>query len=273
MKAILYVVAILVAGGAAYFTLEHSRKFGELQEVRLKTIADNKAVSANADVKEKELKDEKGVLAAAETKREELSASISALKSKGSTLERDVAELDNDIAAQAEEFAELEKTLKEVQEILKNLGESLGEEITIATLPATIQKIEDDKKAKIASLDEKNTLIEGAEKLLAQNREESDRLTKRKVERDARIGRNSMQSVITAVNQDWGFLVIGAGSNSGFTPQTALTVERDGRFIGRVRPSSIEPTQTVAEIDFKSLATGVRLQPGDRVILSKPTSN
>jgi hypothetical protein len=38
MKAILYVVAILVAGGAAYFTLEHSRKFGDLQKVRLETI-------------------------------------------------------------------------------------------------------------------------------------------------------------------------------------------------------------------------------------------
>lgn len=269
MKAILYVVALLVTGGAAYFTLEHSRKFEELQQVRLKTIADNKAVSANADVKEKELKDERAVLAAAETKREELTQSISALKSSGSTLERDVAELDNELKAQDEEFAELDKTMKEVQEILK----SLGEDITIDNLAEKIQQIEDDKKAKIGTLDEKNTLIEGAEKLLAKNRDEADRLVKRKVERDARIGRNSMESVITAVNQDWGFLVIGAGSNSGFTPQTSLIVERDGRFVGRVRPSSIEPTQTIAEIDFKSLAVGVRLQPGDRVILSKPTSN
>jgi hypothetical protein len=273
MKAILYVVAILVAGGAAYFTLEHSRKFGELQQDRLKTIATNKEVSANADVKEKELKDEKGVLAAAETKREELVASIAALKSTGTSLERDVAELDNEIKEQDDEFAELEKTLKEVEEILKSLGDTFGLEITIDNLPEIIEKIEADKKARIAKLDELNTLVDGAGKLLVQNNDENDRLVKRKVERDARIGRNSMQSIITAVNQDWGFLVIGAGSNSGFTPQTALTVERDGRFIGRVLPSAIEATQTIAEIDFKSLATGVRLQPGDRVILSKPTSN
>jgi hypothetical protein len=93
------------------------------------------------------------------------------------------------------------------------------------------------------------------------------------IERSSRISRNSMEAVITAVNQDWGFLVIGAGSNSGFTPQTDLLVRRDGRKIGRVRPSSIEPTQTIAEIDLESLAPGVRLQPGDRVILAKPTSN
>ena len=112
-----------------------------------------------------------------------------------------------------------------------------------------------------------------AEKLLEKNRAEVDRLVKRDIERNSRIGRNSMESVVTAVNQDWGFLVIGAGSNSGFTPQTSLIVERDGRLIGRVRPSSIEPTQTIAEIDFNSLASGVRMQPGDRVILAKPTSN
>ena len=96
---------------------------------------------------------------------------------------------------------------------------------------------------------------------------------KRDIERSSRIGRNSMESVVTAVNQDWGFLVIGAGSNSGFTPQTSLIVQRDGRFIGRVRPSSIEPTQTIAEIDFESLSSGVRLQPGDRVMLAKPITN
>jgi hypothetical protein len=79
-----------------------------------------------------------------------------------------------------------------------------------------------------------------------------------------------MQAVITGVNQEWGFLVIGAGSNTGFTPQTSLLVQRDGKMIGRVRPSSIEPTQTIAEINFKTLAPGVRIQPGDYVIYEKP---
>ncbi len=273
MKAILYVVAILITGGAAYFSLEHSRKFGDVQQVRLETISKNKTVTANNDATKVDLGKEEKVLETSQTNRETLDASITALKSNAGTLERDMAEIDNDISAQAQEFAELEKIRKEVTEILESMGESLGLEVTDTNLPEIIQQIEDDKKARIVSLDEKNTLIGTAEKLLVQNRDEADRLVKRKVERDARISRNSMQSVITAVNQDWGFLVIGAGSNSGFTPQTALTVQRDGRYIGRVRPSSIEPTQTIAEIDFNSLATGVRLQPGDKVILSKPTSN
>ena len=269
MKAILYVVAILAAGGAAYFTLEHSKKFEALQKVRLETIAENKKVSADADVKENELKKERAVLAAAEAKREELTQSITTLKSTGSTLEREAGELDETLKSQEAEFAELEKTLKEVNDILKDLGGG----ITLDTLPQKIQEIEDDKKAKQAKAEELNTLVGAAEKLLEKNRAEVDRLVKRKVERNSRISRNSMESVVTAVNQDWGFLVIGAGSNSGFTPQTSLIVQRDGRLIGRVQPSAIEPTQTIAEIDFESLATGVRIQPGDRVILTKPTSN
>jgi hypothetical protein len=269
MKAILYVVAILAAGGASYFTLEHSRKFTDLQKVRLDTISENKQVTANADLKEKELKDERAVLVAAQQKRDELTQAIDTLKSAGKALERDVADLDGTLGAQKQEFAELEKTMKEVAEILK----ALGDDINIDNLPEKIAQVEQDKKDRQAKLEELETLVASAEQLLAKNSDELDRLVKRKVDRDARIGRNSMESVITAVNQDWGFLVIGAGSNSGFTPQTSLVVERDGRFIGRVRPSAIEATQTIAEIDFSSLANGVLLQPGDRVILATPTSN
>ncbi len=269
MKAILYVVAILAIGGAAFFTLEHTKKFEELQATRLQTIKTNKDVTANADATESDLKKESAVLATAEQRREELNQSITILRSTGATLQNELSELDNTLKAQDDEFAELDKTMKEVGEILKGLGA----DITLENLPEKIQQIETDKKDKIAKLEELETLVEAAEKLLAKNKDELDRLVKRKVDRDARIGRNSMESVVSAVNQDWGFLVIGAGSNSGFTPQTSLIVERDGRFIGRVRPSAIEPTQTIAEIDFNSLAAGVRLQPGDRVILAKPTAN
>ncbi len=269
MKAILYVVALVVALGAGYFTLEHSRKFGELEVVRLKTIADNKAIAANADVKENELKKEKDGLSAAQQQSEELTQGIEALKSSGTALERDVAELDSTLQTQEEEFTQLNKTLDEVATIVKGLGE----DVTLDNLAEKIQQIEDDREARKTELEDLETNAGTAEKVLTANRAEVDRLVKREIDRNARIGRNAMEAVVTAVNQDWGFLVIGGGSNSGFTPQTSLLVERDGRMIGRVTPSAIEPTQTIAEIDFDSVSSGVRIQPGDRVILTKPTAN
>lgn len=269
MKAILYVIALLVAGGACYFSLENARKFEVLQELRLKTIKERDAVLANAYVKEKELKDERAALAASKDAREILTQSIDALESTAKILERDLAEVSNTLDGQKEEFAELQKTLEEISIILKGLGG----DINLDNLYEKIEQIEEDKKARVVKLDELQKTMADKEKLLASTRADLDRLNKRDMERSARIERNSMESVITAVNQDWGFLVIGAGSNSGFTPQSSLIVQRDGRMIGRIVPSAIGPTQTIAEIDFKSLASGVRLQRGDRVVLATPLTN
>jgi predicted nucleic acid-binding Zn-ribbon protein len=269
MKVILHVVAILVAGAAAVLTLQHKRKFEELQEVRIRLVADNKTMSANADLKEKELKDGNKEMAAAVQKREELTQSLNAVKSSGLTVRREAAELEDKLKTQQEEFDELNKRLETVSSEIKNLGP----DVSLGNLDDRIQETGERQKTGEAKLEELQTLTSAAEKLLATQRAETDRLVKRDIEREARFGRNAAESVVTAVNQDWGFLVIGAGSNSGFTPQTSLLIQRDGRLLARVTPSAVEPTQTIAEIDFDSIAPGVRIQPGDRVLLAKPSAN
>jgi uncharacterized coiled-coil protein SlyX len=269
MKAILSVVAIVVACGAAFFSLNLSSKFKALESDRAEAIVKTTDTTAKADAADKDLKDLNATLTASKDKQGLLDQTVSNLTSAGRALTSDLSKLDEDLKVQDQEFAQLNKALAEVNKILEELGGG----VTLDTLPEKIQEIEDDKKAKQAKLEELETLASGAEKNLVSGRSELDRLAKRMVERSSRIGSNSMEAVVTAVNQDWGFVVIGAGSNSGFTPQTNLLVERDGQMIGRVRPSSIEPTQTIAEIDLESLSAGVRLQPGDRVILASPASN
>jgi len=269
MKATFYVVAILAACGAGVFSFNQSNKFKDLNKKFDDTVATHAQRTADLTTTDKNITEEKALLAASEEKQQLLTQSVSALKAKETSLKSESVKLDGELKAQDAEFKQVEEALAQVKKAL----ESLGGDVTLETLPAKIQEIEDDKTAKTKKLDELKTLAEGAEKTLVGSRAEMDRLGKRIIERNARIGKNSMQAVVTAVNQDWGFLVIGAGSNSGFTPQTALLVERDGQKIGRVRPSSIEPTQTIAEIDLESLSAGVRLQPGDRVILAEPATN
>lgn len=272
MKAAFHILAILVAGGAAYFSLAHSEKFTEQQEIRLKAIADNKSVSASADGTEQELKQANELLAKTKDEQAVLTQSIAALKSNESTLKRSLGELDGTLDEQKAQFAELERTLEEVKKIIESMGEN-ADDIDIDSLAGKIEAIEEEKKANEKKLEDLEALVDGAGKSLSRNRAESERLVNRKVARASRISRNAMEAVITAVDQDWGFVVIGAGSNTGFTPQTRLLVKRDGRLIGRVRPTSIEPTQTIADIEFDTLAVGARLQPGDRVILAKPETN
>ena len=70
MKAIPYVLAIIVAGGAAFFSISLSGKFEELQNIRLSTIAQNKEVTAKAEAADKNIKDEKALLVASQDKKE-----------------------------------------------------------------------------------------------------------------------------------------------------------------------------------------------------------
>jgi hypothetical protein len=269
MKPIAYGVAILAACGAAFFSYSHLQKFETLEAERVQTIQTTNDKNASADVADQGIKEERTKLAASKEKRELLTQSVSSLSSIGVGLANDITRLDGELKNQDEEFAQLKVALDEVNLILADLGGG----VTLDSLPETIEQIKADKAAKEQKLEELEELVNGANKSLASSRAEMDRLTQRNTEHNARIGRNAMESVITAVDSNWGFVVIGAGSNSGFSPQTSLLVRRDGRKIGRVRPSAIEPTQTIAEIEMDSLSSGVRLQPGDRVMLATPISN
>lgn len=271
MKIIFSILAILVCGGAAYFSVAHSEKFQAEQDARLLAISTNKSVTATADKADSDIVDEKALLATSKDNLAIATASVENLRSTGGQLKNELAKLDNELAGQDAEFVQLNDALKKVQDLF--VAMNLGDDVTIDNLPEKIGEIEEDIKTKRAQMEELDALIEGAKGSLATKQGEVARLVDRKESRSNRITRNAMEARITAVNHDWGFLVIGAGSNSGFTPQTSLLVRRDGRLIGKVKPSSIEPTQTIAEIDLKTLSPGVRIQPGDSVILAKPSAN
>jgi uncharacterized protein involved in exopolysaccharide biosynthesis len=269
MKATISILAIVIAGVAAFFSLKFSNSFEALEKERIETVSNIKAVNADSDVATKNIKDQKAILAISTEKQAVLTQSVESLKSAETALKTSASKADRELKTQEGEFASLDKALEAINATIANIGGG----VTLDTLPDKIREMEEDKMAKEKKLEELVTLAGAADKNLVNSRSQLDRLAKRLVERSSRIGKNSMEAVVTAVNQDWGFLVIGAGSNSGFAPQTSLLVERDGRKIGRVKPSSIGPTQTVAEIDLESIASGVRLQPGDRVILATPSAN
>ncbi|MFK7851994.1 MAG: hypothetical protein AB8D78_13545 [Akkermansiaceae bacterium] len=268
MKFIFPILAILVSLGAVYFTLTESEKFENIQGERLEAISTNKTVTRTADaldVKNTELQEN---LDTAKNNLELAIQNNNALESTGNALKNEVQKLAGQLAAQEEEIGKLNEAIKNIEQGFAGMGD-----VTIDNLPDKVAEINENLKTKRAEAERLQEEIEGATARLATKREEVQRLVQRKTARNKRISLNSMEARITAVNQDWGFVVIGAGSNSNFTPQTSLLVKRDGRLIGSVSPSAIEPTQTIADIDLESLVPGVRLQPGDRVILAKPASN
>ncbi|MFD0892630.1 hypothetical protein KBB96_14495 [Luteolibacter ambystomatis] len=268
MKPLFHTLVILATGGAIFFSMKLSDNFKKQQELRLAANDENKSVTADADGTESNLKKEQGVLAKAVDDRTAGEQSVSQLKSAASGLKRDLAAQDALLEEQKAEFAAANKAIEELNAALKDLGG-----VNLENLADKVKELENKKLDLEKKRDELATLIDGATKKRDSQKDENARLAEVKVKRDARIRQNSMESVITAVNQEWGFVMVGAGSNTGFTPQTKLLVERDGRRIGKIQPTSIEPNQTLADIDFDSLVEGVRLQPGDKVILAEPVSN
>lgn len=271
MKFLFPILAILVCGAAAYFSFTQSEKFKEYQDARLLAISTNKTVTASIRKTEEEIDVQKKLLEESKKNRDIVTASVEALESEATRLKNEVAKLDADLAAQGEEKKQQLEALEEVKKIFADMN--LGDDVNEDNLAEKIGEIDEDIKTKRARIEELEALIDGARKSLAKKQEDVARLVARKDARDTRISRNAMEARVTAVNSDWGFLVIGAGANSGFTPQTTLLVKRDGRLIGKANPSAIEPTQTIAEIDLKSISPGVRIQPGDSVIIAKPATN
>jgi predicted nucleic acid-binding Zn-ribbon protein len=269
MKVVTNVLLILAAGAAAFFSFAQSQKLADQQTIRLEKKSEEEKVRAEATAAEKERNDARAALTDATKKREDLNSAVAALKAAESSIKRDTATVDTTLATQQQELEALGKAVEELNKLLKDIGTN----VTMENIGDEVAKIETNVKTKKARLEELTALIEGAEKKIVAARGESKRLSDRAVESSVRVSRNAMEAVVTAVNQDWGFLVIGAGSNSGFTPQTSLLVKRDGQFIGRVKPTSIEATQTIADIELDSLAPGVRIQPGDRVIVAQPAVN
>ena len=268
MKAIFYVLALLAIGAAAFFSFQNVGKFNDQRAVKVETQEKNAVLAGKKTKKQTELDAEILKRDEANREREAVKQSIQTLVSKGKQLAREIQTVNATITEQKAKLAELDKAKEKANEILKDAKVNSIEE-----LPAEIEKLAAERKTKEKNLEELKTAIEALEKNVAQNQEEITRLAERDSSRDVRIRRNSMQATVSAVNEDWGFVIIGAGSNTGFTPQTKLLVRREGRLIAEVKPSSIEPSQTIAEIDPDTLAPGARIQPGDTVILAEPATN
>ena len=265
MKALLHFLVIAIGGAGIFFSWQGNVKHKEQKSIYEAAVQDNVKLDADIRKAEKELSEEQSGLAAAKADFDEQVAALDAAVSTEKTQQRQLAEVEATLEEQAAQIAQQKKLIDEATKIL-------GPGVTPENIAEKIAQIEAQKKDQTKKLEELTALADGATNDVARNKTSIADLSARKAKRDEKIARNAKEAVITAVEADWGFVVIGAGSNTGFTPQTKLLVKRNGVLIGRVNPTSIEPSQTIAEIDRTSMAVGASLQVGDRVILAVPAT-
>ncbi len=267
MKSIILPLLIFLGSlTAVYFTLEQTKLFEEVQQERRDTNDKNTQTSALADQKEVEQKEAEEARDATIAERILAEDNLANLKGNEKTLRSTIAGLEAELA----KFKAQQKRFEDAKAEVAKLAGELGMSFTIDNIEQHLASMKDTKANRVERVDELDVDIADMEEAIVVHTAELARQVAREEARQLKINRGAIEAVITGVQQDWGFLVIGAGSNQGFTPTSTLLVKRDGRLIGKVRPSSVEANQTIAEIIFPSLARGVRLQPGDKVIFDDP---
>jgi len=268
MKTIFYILSVLVIGASAYFAFENKAKLLNERAVYDEAFATNANVTASIKTTLKNLDDTKQALTASKAKHEELKATKSNEEAKERSHLASVEKYETEIEdhdAKLAEFAEIEAKVKEMMK---------GIDIPFARIGEEIEKLKSQQKGLQKDFEELEVTILGLEKNVSSNKDEVARLQSRLVDMRQRIARNSLQGRITAVDPVWGFVVVNLGDkNSNITAQSDLLVYRDGVFLGRLDIQSIEPNQTISDIDLKHLRPGQRIRPGDTVILAKTVGN
>ena len=71
---------------------------------------------------------------------------------------------------------------------------------------------------------------------------------------------------VRAVDHNWNFVVLDLGDRHGVVNNAEMVVTRGNTVVGRVRVTSVEPGQSIADILPNSVPPGVSVERGDRVI-------
>jgi len=262
MIKVFLIIAAVVLCASAYLGYENKNKFVETRENKDKI---NKSIKKKVEETDVE-----------STKLGELHT---ALNTRHTQYDQMVAQKDRNIELKEMEEGKL-RTANESKSTL--MSEKAGYDQVIADFERQFPDVDgiDGVLAKLEELKIKKVTLEKEQKELEMNvatvtaQVDKDRNTietfnKRKADRSRGIALNGTEGTITAVNQDWGFVVIGIGSNQGVSADSELIVMRDGDVVGKLTIASIEPRQTVADIRMNTLKEGARILPGDVVIFEK----
>ncbi|NNC90158.1 MAG: hypothetical protein HKN82_17005 [Akkermansiaceae bacterium] len=268
IKSVFYIISILVILAAAYLAFDNHAKMKEEIGKYDQVHATNTNVSASKTSREKEIEPLEGELSDAKTKNAELISTKENEVARERSLRQSLQEYETAIEEVDAQIAEFEEVKKKVEQMMGGL------QVPFDQIPSEIQKLEDERKRLQDDLEQLEKLENKLMREVADNREENSRLSGRLNSIRTTIARNAAQGRVIAVDPNWGFVIVNLGdNNSNVTEQSDLLVSRGGRFLGRLAVASLEPNQTICDLDLKSLKPGVRIQPGDRVTIAEAAAN
>lgn len=258
MKKFLMLLSGLVMVGAAVLGYQNKNTLAEktsaLEKLKTEVVAlNNKLNEAEQKKTDTETKETQ-----AKDTRNQAAAAVEDVKRKLLVVERDLE------TANAEmKKAEIEQ--KEIDLTIKNAFPD-GQIKSVDDLQATLTTLKEKLTEHQSKKTELNSKLEEAIKVkqvqVTKVREEE----KKQYERAQRLALNSLVATVIASNKEWGFVMVNAGRAHGVSPDASLLVKRGNSHIARLRIVSVEDNVTVGDVVRESLAKGIDVQPGDKVI-------
>ena len=263
MKTILYIIALVamaVAGFFAYSNIEpHQEQLTlttELERNNVQIRSQIKGVNGKISAQKKEK-------IAEQENKDTLEGEIELAVEKTRKLAQQSEELNGSLDGLKEEKANIDRLKLAVEEAAGGVGKSIAE------IPEYFEEIEDKKKQLNKT---QNSLLQEVERVandVNSKKNEVLALNSAAQQRRKNLKANGVSSLITSVDNDWGFVIVKPHSDAIINQDSQLIVVRGDRHVGRLSINAIESGRVLANIDYNSLVSGMRIRPGDKVILGK----
>lgn len=265
MKLILYILALVAIVGAAGLSKMNIDRHQEQLSLTKDKEAEVASKKREVVAKETEYADEDELRTEAKNLNNELIAEKGIKETDVNANNKLSASLDEGLEELVIEKDKINAAMNELKKVFE------GENIPLDEVEQAVTELEDEKKELFknnTAIQEEVEIFEGAVKT---NRSVLSDFREAQEKRRKNLKGNRVSSLITAVDNEWGFVVVKPHSDAIIKQESKLVVIRGNQHIGRLTINAIENEggRVLANIDYKSLVPGMRIRPGDRVILSK----
>jgi len=213
----------------------------------------------------------KTALTEANTNLEAMSADKTKVEENLKTVQNDLEDTKTKLADAQKLMEDKAKETEEAQQALAALKKEMeemdtsksGAEPTDGGQQVATPQPQENLQEKLQQAEERITNLQAE---LVTAKAQVDTFQEANRAREALKALNDVQGLVTAVNKPWNFVVLNLGDRQGVSRGSEMLIQRGSNFIGRVRVRSVNPADSVADIDVASIPRGVEIQPGDKVI-------
>jgi Tfp pilus assembly protein FimV len=254
-KIFLIAAVVLLLGTAGLGFLNKSKLAARTAENK----QNMEAAKANAEKADKAQRAQKD----AEKKLSDSTAQAEALETQLKTATAEATALKDKIVANETALNEKNAQLEKAQ---ADLAATTGMKTAAPVAGAAPSATEEQIKTLTVERDELKAVKEGMESKLKGMESQIAGYRRDEARRAQNALKPGLRGQILAVDRNWNFVVLSLGNRNGITNNATMLVQRGGSMVGRVRITSVEPSQSIADIVPNSVPPGVFVQPGDTVI-------